>query len=564
MKNKSRWILILSVTLIGLGLVWHWIHGYTSLPSIRQSQSELRLPILASSALQSLDPIKSVELVQYSLDLQIFERLVSVGLEGEILPALAEKWEISPDFRVWIFRLREARFNDDPCFHHGIGRTVTVDDVLYSWKRGLNPKSGSLNSWALSTSVMGAETFSKGEAPDVIGLEKISDRELRVTLSEPDRDFLARLTVLSTAIVPREAVEYYGDKFDTHPVGTGPFKLSQWEPGEYVLLERNTNYGNGSGWQPSPANIDRVRFNFFRSEAQIASAFANDQLDVRNITGSDLAQLSDLFALNELKARHFPAELVRPGSVCRLHLLAPMIGSDYVFGASAELRRELATSFDHQQLLASAVGPLGQITKSIMLPKGVLVDALDVTNEYQTQTSKSDAKNLLEGRTVKIAYVSSRINDVVIALLRSWIEQRGGKVRLYPSASDNALFASVAETKPDLTLLYWSPYYPNVANYLTALISSSRPVPNFTGFTNQTLDRAANQLKLADEYEGSKLRITIKAILDQEMPWIPLYYDTPLVLVKQNVKNYKINPVSVTKLVDVKLVDDQKGRKSVQ
>lgn len=516
------------------------------------ARSEIRIPILASSALQTLDPIKSAELVQYNLDLQIFECLVGVSATGGIVPALAEKWEASPDFTVWTFHLREASFTDDQSFPEGKGRQVTADDVIYSWKRGLTPKLGSLNSWALSTSVEGADTFASGNSDDVSGLERVDDRTLRVRLTQPDRDFLARLTVLSTAVVPPEAAKRYGDQFGSHPVGTGPFRLKEWVPSEYVLLERNPEYGRGRGWQPRPPSIAQARFLFFRSEAQIANEFDHGTIDVRDVAGADLVQLSDITSVDQLQRRFPQARVARPGKVCRLHLLAPLIGDQYAFGASPALRRSLSATFDHQQLVRSAIGPLGKTTKSLMLPPDVLLDAPPATDASMPSAAPSSVSSL-RGRTVKVAYVSSRIGDVTVALLKKWLEQHGATVRVFPSASINALFASVGEVKPDLTLIYWSPYYPNLANYLTALLSASRPVPNFTGFSNPALDDAANRLKFAIGAEGQKVRLKIKGILDRDMPWIPLYFETPLVLTKPHVRNFTINPVSVMLLGDLQL-----------
>ncbi len=516
--------------------------------------NEIRIPILASSALQTLDPNKSVELVQYNLDLQIFECLVGIGPEGQIVPALAERWESSSDFKVWTFHLREASFSEDECFAGQKTRQVTADDVIYSWKRGLSPKLGSLNSWALSTCVVGADAFAKGETEDVTGLKKINDTTVQVELIEPDRDFLTRLSVLSTAIVAPEAVKYYGEQFGAHPVGTGPFKLKEWAAGEYVQLERNLTYGKGAGWQPKAPAIEQVRFTFFRSESQISKAFDDGLLDVRDINGADLAQLPDITSLDPLAKLHPEAILVHPGTICRLHLLAPLIGDDYAFGSSSALRRSLAASFDHEQLMASAVGLSGVMTKTLMLPSPVLVDAPSSNNQPLPATAPdASSEALLKGKNVKIAYVSSRIDDVTVALLQKWIEKREGTVRLYPSASINALFASVGAIKPDLTLIYWSPYYPNVENFLTALLSTSRPVPNFTGFSNAELDKSAEHLKIATDNEHPQVCLTIKGILDQEMPWIPLYYETPLILVKSHVRNFKINPVSVMLLSGVEI-----------
>lgn len=522
--------------------------------SAEQAERRLNIPILASSALQTLDPIKSAELVQYNLDLQIFEGLVKVGYDGSIQPSLAASWEASEDFHIWTFHLRDAYFADHDVFAKGKGRKITVDDVIYSLKRGLNPAEGSLNSWALSTVVQGADEFATGKSDSVSGLERVNDHTLRVHLAHPDRNFLTRLTVLSTAIVPREAIDRYGSDFGRNPVGSGPFQLVNWQSQEYLELVPNRNYGKGNGKQPSLPKLDRVRFVFFRSESQIANEFQRGALDVRDITGTDLTRAGGIADIQQLEAFAGENKLVRPGSILKLHLLAPLIGEGHVFGTSAELRKQLASTFDHLKLKAAALGPLGVTTKSLMLPSTVLLDS---PNRTASDISPANLFPLtsteLTGRTVKVAYVSSRINDVTVRLLTDWLEASGATARLYPSASINALFASVGEINPDLTLIYWSPYYPNVGNYLVALLTSSQPVPNFTGFSNTALDGAVEQLRTVSDASKSELVARIATILDREMPWIPLYFETPLVLTKPWVENFRINPVSVMLLDEVEI-----------
>lgn len=517
----------------------------------------IRIPILASSSLVTLDPIKSVELVQYNIDLQIFEGLVSVGVDGAIEPALAASWDVSEDRLTWRFKLRDARFADDPAFSDGKGRKVTAADVIYSWERGLNAESGSLNSWALSGIVRGAEEFAKGEAETVSGLQAVDKQTLQVRLTDPDRDFLTRLTVLSTAVVPREVVETYGEEFGRRPVGSGPFKLAGWTPNELLRLEPNPHYGVGTGEQPTAAHIDYVEFVFFRSEAQIIDAFNRGEIHVRDVAGADIARIGKGASVDALAALYPSARVIRPGRVCRLHLFAPMIGGDYALGGKGALRRALATAYDHAALKHSVLGPLGEVTETLVLPSTIIVDNPSPSGAEATPSS-SDVGTSLKGREVRVAYVSSRTGDVAVALLKDWLAQQGASVRLFPSASIQALFASVGEINPDLTLIYWSPYFPNLSNYVTALLTRSQPVPNFTGFSNPELDRQADLLRSGSDEEVNVARHATARLLDQEMPWIPLYYETPLMLITPAVQGFRINPVSVMLLKDVRIVNDLK------
>jgi len=526
-------------------------------PRNPSSPDELRLPILATSALQSLDPIRSVELIQFNLDYQIFEGLVGIDREGKIVPGLAERWEASADWTSWTFHLRDSTFANDPCFSSGKGRKVSVEDVIYSLERGMNPRAGSLNSWALSTVVVGGEAFAKGETHDVPGMERIDDKSVRIRLVAPDRNFLSRLTVLSTFIVPEEAVKQYGTDFGRRPVGSGPFRLVEWKEGERLVLERNETFGVGTGWQPQPAKIARASFTFFRSEAQVNAAFDRDDIDIRDAGGADLARFNGADALTELRRLYPAAQVFRPGWVCNVHLLAPMMGGKFAFGNSSAMRRWLSREFPRQDLASSALRGLGDPQLSVFPPEELLVNLSGArVPKPEPGPAAIDSAAELRGQTIKVAFVSSRINDQAISLLKGLLERQGATVRLFPSASINALFSSLGQTMPDLTLIYWSPYYPNLPNYLTALLSASRPVPNFTGFSDPRLDKLASALQTADPAEIPKIASEIREILDETMPWVVLYHETPMVLAHRRVRNYGITPVSSMLLREVELVRD--------
>lgn len=518
------------------------------LQSSRQTRTipgSLRIPILATSAVQTLDPIKSVELVQYNLDSQIFECLVSVDWNGRITSGLAESWTTNDDKTVWTFKLRESRFADNSCFEGGRGRRITSKDVEYSMLRGLSPTRGSLNSWALSNVVVGAAEYANGTTTAVSGVDVVDDKTIQFKLNRPYASFPSRLTVMSTAIVPKEAIERSGEAFGLNPVGSGPYKLRRWVPGEQIVLEPNRNHPSHSAAEGAP---DLVVYDFFRSESQIASAFERREIDMRPLTASDLGHGAiRTETLNEIKLGE-NSRPTRPGNVCRLHLLAPTIGEGYVFGKSPALRRWLASVFPHKTLSASALGPVGKVTKELLLPRPFLLDSVSAEESPTTSIPSHRSPDELRNATIRIAYASNRTNDVIIQLLREILEKAHAKVQVFPAASVNALFASIDDVKPDLTLIYWSPYYPSVEHFLTALLSSSRPVPNFTGYENDELDQQARLLQ-----SGNGDINAIRDILNREMPWIPLYYDTPVVVVSNRVSNFRVNPLSVDLLTDSKL-----------
>jgi len=546
----------LTLAIVGLLASAYWLSekpgsaqpavGSAAKPRVAQT---LRLPILSATAISTLDPIQSVEIAQYDLCNQIFEGLVKVDAYGEFAPALAVRWETSDDFKTWRFFLRDARFADDPAFPDGRGRHINADDVLYSLKRGLSPQQGSKNSFALSREVVRAIEFAEGKANEVPGLRSPQPGIIEIELKTGDRFFPTALTVPSNYVVAREAVERYGAEFGRKPVGSGPFQLARWEEGRRLVLNRNPNFGKGSGIQPKPAVLDRVEFRFFRSEAQMVTAYATGDIDVRPVVGADLAATVGADLKTALRGAHPRARIVEPGWILKLHLLAAQIGERHsFFGGSPLARRALRELLSQKLGAVEAFRGVGQIQDHILPPRFLTTPVAAPTLPDPT----GELKAALSGREVRVAYASSRINDTVIRTLEEVLTDAGAKPTLFPSTSINALFGSLATVKPDLTLIYSSPYFPNASEFLTALLSNSRPVPNFTGFSSPRLDALALELRTGNR-DPQRILTEVQQVLDAEMPWIPLYAETPYYLVASNVHGYTINPVSVTQLSAVRV-----------
>jgi xanthosine utilization system XapX-like protein len=233
-----------------------------------------------------------------------------------------------------------------------------------------------------------------------------------------------------------------------------------------------------------------------------------------------------------------------------VHLIAPTIGNSGVFGSSAAARRWLAQNYPRTELAQAVLRGTGQLQTSVLPPANLLVDVGIPLSESQSPAEPALA---LHGQTIKIAFVSSRVGDQSIALLKGLLEKQGASVVLFPSTSVNALFSTISQTQPDLTLIYWSPYYPNIPNYLTALLSTSRPVPNFTGFVDTRLDELVRRLKTASPEERVAAGLQIREVLDETMPWIALYHEAPLVLAQKRVKKFQLNPVSAMLLNDAEV-----------
>ena len=221
------------------------------------AQKVLQLPIRTDGP-KSLDPVEGSTTYDNMACAQVYETLLTYKYSNPYVlePLLLAEMPTSPDNgKTWQFRLKEGvMFHDDECFPGGQGRELVTDDVFYSLKRIFDKSNQLKNEWLLKDTIEGLDAYAaeQNAAIDaggsfdydgsVSGFRKISDHEFEIVLAQPVFRFNYVLAMFQTSIVPREAVEHYGDRFAFNPVGTGPFILDEWIPKKSLTADANPNY----------------------------------------------------------------------------------------------------------------------------------------------------------------------------------------------------------------------------------------------------------------------------------------------------------------------------------
>ena len=217
-----------------------------------------------------LDPAGTQETYATAVEGRIFDALYQwdyLASPHKFVASIATGMpEISADGRVWTIRIRHGiYFADDPAFG-GRKRELTAADFVYAWKRIVDPRVRSPNSDLLEHKIAGLDAaVAKANASgrfdydaDVQGLRATDRYTLRLELIDPDYTFLELLDNTALRAVAREAIEKYADpggRAMHHPVGTGPYRLVEWQPGRRIVLEANPGYRD-ERFPPAPANAD--------------------------------------------------------------------------------------------------------------------------------------------------------------------------------------------------------------------------------------------------------------------------------------------------------------------
>ena len=212
---------------------------------------------MRSDGPKSMDPVRGSTVYENQCASQLVETLLQykyLKRPFEAEPLLLAEMPKSEDGITWHFKLKDGVFfHDDACFPGGKGRQLKSEDVFYSWKRIADTKGANSKVWWLiKDTIKGFDEFKATQeaaekfdydAP-VEGMQVVSDKEFTVTLVAPMQSFLWKLCMFQTAIVAREAVEMYGERFGLRPIGTGPFVLKEgdWQQGQGIKFTRNVNY----------------------------------------------------------------------------------------------------------------------------------------------------------------------------------------------------------------------------------------------------------------------------------------------------------------------------------
>ncbi len=217
----------------------------------------------------------------YFIPLQIYDRLVEVEVneagETEIVPSLAESWDISDDGLTYTFHLRQG-----VKFHNG--EELKADDVLFTIDKAVNPEEACINASQFQE-IKGYQDRLDGKTDVIEGVEVIDDYTVAITLSAPSPSFLATMTGAPASIYNRKAVEEGKDQFGFDPqytVGTGYMKFQDWTQDQEINLVRNDEYFNG------PAKIDGVRYLMNINSSTERMMFENGELDYMSLSADDL------------------------------------------------------------------------------------------------------------------------------------------------------------------------------------------------------------------------------------------------------------------------------------
>ncbi len=493
----------------------------------------------------SLDPIYARNQANIWATSQIFNSLVQLDTNLNVTPAVAHRWEISPDGRTYTFFLRQdVYFHDSPVFPNGQGRRVVAEDFVYSFSRLINPSLNSPGSWVMNP------VARKNDG--TLDMEALSDTVLVIRLREPFPPMAGLLCMQYCSVVPREAVEQFGSDFRQMPVGTGPFYFKYWNEGLKLVLRKNETYFEFDGEQRLP-HLDAVSISFVQDRQTAFLEFIKGNLDI--LTRIDPSYKDELLTPGgELQQRYHDRFYKITGPFLNTEYLGILIddGGENSLPElrSRKVRQAINYGFDREKMIKYLRNNLGTPAHAGFVPVGMpgftensggfyfnpqkarrLLAEAGFPNgqglppiELSTTSLYLDIGQYIQHELARIG-IQLRINVLPPATLREMM------------ANANAMFFRGS----------WIADYPDAENYLALFYSENHTPagPNYTRFTSREFDRIYEMSKsVVNDSIRFSLYKKLDSIVVAEAPVVPLFYDQSVRFLPHYVKGMETNPLN--------------------
>ncbi len=461
-----------------------------------------------------------------------FERLINDGLlnyadaDATLVPAVARALPEVVDGRRFTFHLR-----DDVYFHNG--RRVVAEDFRYALLRVLDPKTAS-PARGLYENIVGAKAFSEGHAKDVPGLRCPDERTFEVELERPDLAFLNVITMPFAYAIPREEVEKYTlAEWPRHAVGCGPYRLTKWEPGVRIRVERFDRF-----YDSSRGKVNVVEQRFGVPDYMQLMMFERGQIDVSGIPMTDFERITRDPRFKPM-LRSIDENAVYYASMnCEI----PPFDKKAV-------RQAFNYAIDRQRIYQLQVGTI-KVAQGVLPPGMPGYDPTMPSYAYDPERAKAllAKAGFPEGLEVEMTTRDRPAERRIAESMQADLAKVGVKCSVRSITFPQWLDLAGARGKMPFTINAWFQDYPDPSNFLDILLNGRRITDehceNRSFYNNPTVTRLLDQ---AAQMTDAKARLAlygkIERLVVDDAPWIFLYYPTRYVLVQPWVKGYQLHPV---------------------
>jgi oligopeptide transport system substrate-binding protein len=433
----------------------------------------------------------------------LFEGLVELDTELNVIPALARRWQVDEGGTRYRFELRpNLRWSD--------GTPLTAHDFVFAWQRNLRPETTAGIAHLLYI-VSGAEAFHQGQNtdPNSVAIRAIDDLILEISLNGPTAYFPYLVASSITYPQPTHLIQQHGDNWSRpeNLANNGPFRIAHWQQGQEILLIRNPHYqGLAQG------NLEQVSLRFI---APSLNHYLVDQLDWCRV--DDRADLPGRYPQEALLVQYLTTFFL--GFACHV-----------VPFRQREVRQAFAHSLNRPELVREVWSNVQRPAAGGVVPPSIPGHSPEIGLPFEPAT----ARHLLN----QAGFASGAdLPPITLAALRGfgrlphylqarWREQLGVEVQVIEEVEFEELVTQMKQGSIQIGLLGYDADYPDPDSILRGFFHGISPINCFGWENNPQFDQLIEQAARTTDPTG-RLALYHQAdrfLVTEETVIAPLYY----------------------------------------
>lgn len=563
----KKFYLILS--LVGFFLLGAAFWSWQEISFTDQSGNTLKLAL--DDVVESLDPVSAFSDDALVVSAQVLEPLYQYHYlkrpyEIESLVSQGPP-SISNDGKLIRIKIKQGLyFHSHPAFE-GRKRELVAQDFVTQFKRlamdslkspGHGFFSGLIEGFNEFGKVIG-DDWKKLQSQDLPGVMAIdaSTLEIRLKRSEPNLTYY--LAMNFTAPVPWEIVQYHKNDLGKVLVGTGPYIYKGYN-GQFYEMKMNLDYrpefypaagdrfANVQNLLVSSQEripfISNVRFYVSSNESGRWDQFMNKEIDLLNVPKTfipllydEKGQLNPELKANNVELKHFP---ILANRWLAFNMKDPLVGKN------GYLRRAIAFAIDYSKYIELLSQNTNLRANSILVPG---ISGYRPTQEFRFKYDPELAKEYLKmggfstPEQVPTITYSTRGNQGISLIEANFIKEMLEAIGLKVNIQILSFSEFLTKGRAGELMFFtdnWMFDYPNGENILQLLVSHNFPGINKAGYSNAAVDKLYLDLKetVAPE-EREKIIHKIEELVFEDLPWIPMMYESTFILHYPPIKNYR-------------------------
>jgi oligopeptide transport system substrate-binding protein len=499
-----------------------------------------------STGIASLDPAFAKNQSIIWAVHQLYSTLVETDDQLRVVPLLAKSWDISNDRLSITFHLRtDVFFHDAEVFQSGKGRKLVAADVVYSFQRLMDKKTASPGAWIFNNRVDAEK-----------GFVAVNDSTFQIQLLKPFVQILGVLSNVYCSVVPKEAVEKYGNDFRRNPVGSGPFQLKAWEEGQALIMIKNQHYFELDSNKQQLPYLNGIKISFLDNKATEFLEFRQKRLHfINDIDPSFKDEV--LNKKGELRESWQQKIVLNKSPYLNIEYIGILVDSSKPIVKKSPLRfkairQAVNYGFDRKKMMLYLRNSIGTAANCGFIPAGLPgFDSVKVKGYYYDPVK---ARQLIAsaGFTQSTMPEIKLLTIPIYADLGSYIarelEEVGLKIKV-ETVQKSLLLTQTSKSEALFFRGSWIADYPDAENYLSVFYSKNPSPPNYTRYSNSAFDMLYEQ---SARETNDSIRYNLYQQMDQKIiadaPIIPLWYDMAIHLVQPNVHNFRPNALNLLEL----------------